>query len=76
MTYSVVILYDNGTSARLSVRGRTEWKTKRIACGHCNDMVTLIKKGRCFDRAVEAWVENELGEIVYQPMTRGRDNAN
>ena len=62
MSYSVVILYDNGASARLSVNGRSEWKTKRIARGHCNDMSELIKKGRCFAGAVESWVENEFGE--------------
>lgn len=75
MMYSVAILYDNGMVACLSVKMRVEWKTKRIACGHCNDVAALIKSGR-FDGATETWVENEFGEKVYQPMAIGGDNAN
>lgn len=61
--YSVHLLYENGTSSCLSVKNRTEWKTKQTAMGHAKDMFALINKGRCFAGVVGVHVEDEAGNI-------------
>ena len=61
--YSVHLLYENGTSSCLSVKNRTEWKTKQAAIRHAKDMQTLIDKGRCFNGVIAVHVEDEFGQI-------------
>ena len=62
MKYSVHLIDEKGQSSYLSVKGRTEWKTKRIAARHAADVRTLIARGRF--PAVTADVENEFGELL------------
>lgn len=61
--FSVHLLYENGHSSCLSVKGCIEWKTKRAAIKHAKDMQTLIDKGRCFDGVIAVHVEDECGQI-------------
>ena len=62
--YNVILLYTNGTSATLSVKNRTSWKTKRSAIKHAID----VSKGKCADGiltdCLEVRVENECGDVM------------
>lgn len=51
------LLLTDGRGSYLSVNGRTEWKTKRIAGKHAADIRYLIEKGRNVFNAVDCRVE-------------------
>lgn len=55
--YCVFILSVDGRGSYLSVKGRTEWKTKRIAEKHAADIRAVIEKGRNVFNAVDCRVE-------------------
>jgi hypothetical protein len=57
MTYSVELLNDKGEASYLSVKGKSEWKTKRIAEKHCSDIRFVIAKCGHFAGAIVANVE-------------------
>ena len=61
MTYSVHLIDSAGNGSYLSVKGRTSWKTKRIAIRHATD-IKACKNMPWQTMAVE--VENEFGEVV------------
>lgn len=57
--YSVKLITENGQSLYLSVKGRTSWKTKRIAQGHAKGIQACIDKGRNKWNAVSVEVEED-----------------
>jgi hypothetical protein len=61
LTYSVVLLGEDGRTSLLSNQGRTQWKTKRIALGHCREIKHLLLKGKKLLGAVDVWVEDDIG---------------
>jgi len=61
MKYSIYLIDDKSKGSYLSVKGKTEWKTKRIAIQHAKDIKMLIAKGRFPAIAVD--VEDEDGKI-------------
>lgn len=56
MKYAIKLLYDNGQSAYLSVKGKSSWKTKRAAQKHLDACLQLLAK----DRFLRGVVEVEL----------------
>ncbi len=56
MKYAIKLLYDNGQSAYLSVKGKSSWKTKRAAQKHLDVCLQLLAK----DRFLRGVVEVEL----------------
>lgn len=63
MLYSIHLLDDNGKGVYLSIKGKSKWKTKRIAIKHLKDIQSLISKGK-FDNYIIAELENEYGELI------------
>lgn len=61
MKYSIKLISENGSGCYLSVKGRTEWKTKRCALKHAGDVMgcKVVLFG-----AIVAHIETEHGEIV------------
>ena len=57
--YSVKLITENGQGLYLSVKGRTSWKTKRIAQGHAKDIQACIDKRRNMWNAVSIEVEED-----------------
>lgn len=53
MKYAVKLIYDNGQSAYLDVKGKHTWKTKRTAQKHLDICLQLLAKDR-FLRGVVA----------------------
>lgn len=62
--YSVHLINSKGEGSYLSVKGRSEWKTKATAKKHADDIRAVIAKGRNIFDAVCVDVENEFGEIL------------
>lgn len=58
-TYSVHLIDENGNGSYLSVKGKTEWKTKRIAEKHASDIRGIISRKGSFghSKAIIADVE-------------------
>jgi hypothetical protein len=61
MKYSVHMISETGSGCYLSVKGRTEWKTKKCAIRHAKDIADT--KTHLFG-CVIVEVENEFGEVV------------
>ena len=65
--YSVELIDTEGKTSLLSVKGRTEWKAKRIAINHANDIRTVISKmqgkGGPFTNVAIVNVVDDLGNI-------------
>jgi len=59
--YSFHLIDSKGAGSYLSVRGRTSWKTKRIAVDHAADIMNC--KHKPWDTVI-AEVENEFGEVI------------
>jgi hypothetical protein len=57
MKYAIKLLYDNGQSAYLDVKGRHTWKTKRAAQKHYDVCMALFNKGRFFNGVVEISID-------------------
>ena len=55
--YCVHLIKENGQGSYLSVKGRTEWKTKRTAQKHCADIQFVINRCGNFAGNVVANVE-------------------
>jgi len=53
MKYAIKLLYDNGQSAYLDVKGKSSWKTKRAAQKHLDVCLHLLAKDRFFRGVVE-----------------------
>lgn len=53
MKYAIKLLYDNGQSAYLEVKGKHTWKTKSAAQKHLDICLQLMAKNR-FLRGVVA----------------------
>jgi hypothetical protein len=53
MKYAVKLIYENGQSAYLDVKGKHTWKTKRAALKHLDICLQLLAKNR-FLRGVVA----------------------
>lgn len=62
--YSIHLLYDDGRGSYLSVKGRSTWKTKKIAVKHAKDIICAVGKGGAFSNIVEITIENEFCETV------------
>lgn len=60
MKYAVKLLYADGSSAYLNVKGRTSWKTKRAAERHLIDCQYLLIKKRFFKDVVEVRLERDF----------------
>lgn len=54
MKYAVKLIYDNGQSAYLDVKGKHTWKTKRSAMKHLDVCLQLLAKNRFFRGVVAA----------------------
>jgi hypothetical protein len=54
MKYAVKLIYDNGQSAYLDVKGKHTWKTKRTAQKHLHICLQLLAKDRFFRGVVAA----------------------
>jgi hypothetical protein len=57
--YSVKLITENGQGLYLSVKGRTSWKTKRIAQAHAKYIQTCIDKRRNLWNAVSVEVKED-----------------
>ena len=60
MKYAIKLLYDNGQSAYLSVKGKSSWKTKRAAQKHLDSCLYLLAKDRFFRGVVEVTLEKDF----------------
>ena len=58
-TYSIHLIDENGDGSYLSVKGKTEWRTKRIAEKHASDIRDIISRKGSFghSKAIIADVE-------------------
>lgn len=61
MEYSVYLLNESGQGSYLSVKGKTSWKTKKVAQKHCADIKACKKMPW---NTVECFVENQFGEAI------------
>ena len=62
--YSVHLIDSNGNGSYLSVKGKTQWKTKKTAVKHAKNIQEAIDKGlNIWDTAIVE-VENEFGELI------------
>jgi hypothetical protein len=59
--FSVHLINSNGQGSYLSVKSKSEWKTKRTAVKHAND-IKACKHMPWNTMTVE--VENEFGEVL------------
>jgi len=62
--YSVHLIDSKGEGSYLSVKGKTQWKTKKIAVNHAKDIKEAIDKGLDIWGTVIVEVENEFGELI------------
>ena len=62
--FSVHLIDSKGNGSYLSVKGKTQWKTKKIAIKHARDIQEAINKGINMWDVVIVEVENEFGELV------------
>jgi hypothetical protein len=60
MKYAIKLLYDNGQSAYLSVKGKSSWKTKRAAQKHLDVCLQLLAKDRFLRGVVEVELEKDF----------------
>lgn len=60
MKYAIKLLYDNGQSAYLSVKGKSSWKTKRAAQKHLDVCLQLLAKDRFLRGVVEVTLEKDF----------------
>lgn len=63
MAYSVYLLYANGRGSYLSVKGRSEWKTRRVATSYATGISQLKTRDGIMQDLVEVRVETEDGLI-------------
>ena len=62
--YSVHLIDYNGNGSYLSVKGKTQWKTKKTAVKHAKNIQEAVDKGlNIWDTAIVE-VENEFGELI------------
>lgn len=65
--FQVELVDTEGKTSLLSVKGRTEWKTKRIATNHANDIRAVLPKmqgkGGPFTNVAIVNVVDDLGNI-------------
>jgi hypothetical protein len=59
--FSIYLIDNNGKGSYLSVKGKTSWKTKRIAIKHANDIMSCKNPPW---QTVLIEIENEFGELV------------
>jgi len=62
--YSVLLIDSHGEGSYLSVKGKTQWKTKNTAVKHAKDIKEAIDKGLTMWDTVIVEVENEFGEMI------------
>jgi len=62
--YSVHLIDSKGEGSYLSVKGKTQWKTKKIAVNHAKDIKEAIDKGLNIWDTVIVEVENEFGQLI------------
>ena len=72
MMFCVYLLDYNGQGSYLSVKGRHEWRTKRTASKHGQDIAALVNNGKTWQHVCAVWIENEFGDIVKSfPINKG-----
>ena len=62
--FSVHLIDSKGNGSYLSVKGKTQWKTKKVAVNHAKNIKEAIDKGLNIWDAVIVEVENEFGELI------------
>ena len=62
--YSVLLIDSHGEGSYLSVKGKTQWKTKKTAVSHAKNIKEAIDKGLNIWDTVIIEVENEFGELI------------
>ena len=62
--YSVHLIDSNGNGSYLSVKGKTQWKTKKTAVKHAKNIQEAIDKGLNIWDTIIVEVENEFGELI------------
>ena len=62
--YSVHLIDSNGNGSYLSVKGKTQWKTKKTAVNHAKNIKEAVDKGLNIWDTVIVEVENEFGELI------------
>ena len=62
--YSVHLIDSKGNVSYLSVKGKTQWKTKKVAVKHAKNIKEAIDKGLNVWNTVIVEVENEFGELI------------
>lgn len=60
MTYSVHLSYESGNGSYLSVKGRSEWRTKRTAVKHAVAIAGLKTRDGIMRGLVAVEVENQF----------------
>ena len=58
MKYAIKLLYDNGQSAYLDIKGRSSWRTLRTARKHYDMCMTLLAKDRFFKGVVAIEIDS------------------
>jgi hypothetical protein len=74
-TYTVNMIDDNGNESILKVKNKTHFKSLSTAKKHCNDILTLIKKDKNIFNAVDCFVEDMTGAIIY-PKAKQKGGVN
>jgi hypothetical protein len=65
MTYSIHLLYADGRGSYLSIKGRSEWKTRRVAINHARTMSQLKTRDGIMRDLVALEVEGEFkGQVI------------
>ena len=62
--YSVHMIDSKGNVSYLSVKGKTQWKTKKAAVNHAKSIKEAVDKGLNIWDTVIVEVENEFGELI------------
>lgn len=62
--YSVHIINENGHGSYLSVKDKTEWKTKATAIKHAKDIISIKNKSGRFKGMLVVHVENQYGQVI------------
>ena len=63
--YSIHIINENGHGSYLSVKDKTEWKTKATAIKHAKDIINIKNKSGRFKGMLVVHVENQHGQVIY-----------
>lgn len=62
--YDICLVYEDGTTKNLSIRGRTQWKARTAAKKHAHSIAGLKTRAGIMKGLVCVDVEDEMGRVV------------